>query len=100
MRLKELRTSRNLSQKDIAKYINKTKQAYSLYERGERDPDSATLIKLADFFDVSVDYLLGRTNVPHMEIPQENDLPQEALDRIEEFIELMKLKYQKKPTSK
>jgi transcriptional regulator with XRE-family HTH domain len=104
MRLKELRISRNLSQKDIAKYINKTTQSYSLYERGERDPDSATLIKLADFFDVSVDYLLGRTNIPKMLMIKENappyDLPQEALDRIEEFKELMKLKYQKKPTSK
>ena len=42
--------------------------------------------------------------MPNIEIHQENDLsydlPQEALDRIEEFIELMKLKYQKKPTSK
>jgi transcriptional regulator with XRE-family HTH domain len=104
MRLKELRISKNLSQKDIAKYINKTTQSYSLYERGERDPDSATLIKLADFFDVSVDYLLGRTNIPNIDINKVNDpsygLPQEALDRIEEFKELMRLKYQKKPTSK
>jgi len=104
MRLKELRISKNLSQKDIAKYINKTTQSYSLYERGERDPDSATLIKLADFFEVSVDYLLGRTTIPNMLMIKENvtpyELPQEALDRIEEFKELMKLKYQQKATSK
>ncbi|WP_199883994.1 helix-turn-helix domain-containing protein [Anaerosinus massiliensis] len=99
MRLKDLRLSKNLTQKDVAKYINKTTQAYSLYERCERDPDSATLIKLADLFDVSIDYLLGRTNIPRSNILKETsapyDLPQEALDRIEEFTELMRLKYQK-----
>ncbi|SEJ18308.1 Transcriptional regulator, contains XRE-family HTH domain [Propionispira arboris] len=99
MRLKELRLRQNLNQKDIAKYINKTTQAYSLYERGERDPDSATLILLADFFDVSLDYLLGRTDQSKPTIPPvekaSGDLPQEALDRIEEFKDLMRLKYGK-----
>lgn len=99
-RIKQLRNSKKLLQKDMAELLGITTSAYGFYEQSKRQPDSTTLIKLADFFDVSVDYLLGRTNVPHMEIPQENDLPQEALDRIEEFIELMKLKYQKKPTSK
>ena len=83
MRLKELRLRQNLNQNDIAKYINKTTQAYSLYERGERDPDSATLIQLADFFDVSVDYLLGHTDQSKPTIPpvekESCDLPQEAL---------------------
>ncbi|WP_019552450.1 helix-turn-helix domain-containing protein [Propionispira raffinosivorans] len=86
-------------QKYIAKYINKTTQAYSLYERDERDPDSATLILLADFFDVSLDYLLGRTDQSKPTIPPvekaSGDLPQEALDRIEEFKDLMRLKYGK-----
>jgi len=103
MRLKELRLRQNLNQKDIAKYINKTTQAYSLYERGERDPDSATLIQLADFFDVSVDYLLGRTDQAKPNIPPVEKtscyLPQEALDRIEEFKDLMRLKYGENPSS-
>jgi len=54
-----------------------------LYERGKRDPDSAKLILLADFFDVSLDYLLGRTDQSKPPIPpvekESCDLPQEAL---------------------
>lgn len=58
LRLKELREKKGVSQKEIAEKINKTFQAYSLYEIGKRDPDTSTLIKLARYFNVSVDYLL------------------------------------------
>lgn len=57
-RLRFLRESKGVSQKDVADYINKTPQAYSLYEKGKRDPDTPTLKKLADYFHVSIDYLL------------------------------------------
>ncbi len=60
--LKELRLSKNLKQKDISSRLNITVQSYSLYEREEREPDFETLIRIADFFDVSIDYLLGRIN--------------------------------------
>ncbi len=103
-RIKQLRNSKKLLQKDMAELLGITTSAYGFYEQSKRQPDSATLIKIADFFDVSIDYLLGRTNIPNMDMHPKNelsyDLPQEALDRIEEFKELMKLKYQKKPTSK
>ena len=49
-------------QKDLAKYLNITTSAYGYYEQGKRNPDIEILRKLADYFDVSTDYLLGRTN--------------------------------------
>lgn len=61
-RLKKLRKERNLLQKDIAKYLNISTSAYGYYEQGKRDPDTETIKKLADYFDISADYLLGRTD--------------------------------------
>lgn len=74
-RLKALRELNGTSQAEVAKYINKTPQAYSLYEKGKRDPDIATIKKLADFFSVSIDYLLGYTPAGsdiHLSKDQEN----------------------------
>lgn len=61
MKLKELRKSKNITQLDVATAIGISPQVLSRYERGEREPDYKTLCKLADFFGVSVDELLGRT---------------------------------------
>ena len=58
--LKILRKANNLSQHQVAKVINKTTSAYGYYEVGRNDPDIETLIKLADYFNVSLDYLCGR----------------------------------------
>lgn len=62
-RLIELRKERNMSQRDLAKAIGTTQAAVSLWERGERTPDIDTLLKLANVFDVSTDYLLGREDI-------------------------------------
>lgn len=64
MRLKELRTAHNLSQKQLADVLGTTARAISFYENGLREPNIAALIALADYFGVSVDYLLGRTGQP------------------------------------
>lgn len=61
-KFKELREEKKLLQKDVAKYLNISTSAYGYYEQGKRNPDIETIKKLADFFDVSADYLLGRTN--------------------------------------
>lgn len=58
--LKKERTVRKLSQESVASFLGITQQAYANYERGARKPDPDTLVKLADLFNVSVDYLLGR----------------------------------------
>ena len=66
MRLRELRKSRNISQLKLAMDLNMNQNSISRYERGEREADYATLIKFADYFDVSLDYLLERTNNPNI----------------------------------
>lgn len=64
-RLIELRKQKNKTQEDIAKVIGVTRPAYTAYERGLRTPDYDILVTLADYFNVSVDYLLGRTDNPN-----------------------------------
>lgn len=59
--LKLLRTEKHLYQKDIANLLNIAISTYSYWESGFNEPDQKSLIKLADFYNVSVDYLLGRT---------------------------------------
>lgn len=58
-RLRNLRTSRNMSQEQVARHIGLTRSAYSHYEINNRQPVYATLLKLAVLFDVSVDYLIN-----------------------------------------
>ncbi len=60
MKLKELRKQNNLSQAEIAKILNTSQQNYNRYENGKIEPDLKTLYKLADFFNVSLDYLCDR----------------------------------------
>ena len=63
-RLRDLREDNGKKQSEIAALLNCTQQAYSTSERGERDIPSKVLIKLADYYNTSVDYLLGRTDNP------------------------------------
>lgn len=62
MRLKELRKARGISQLKLAMDLNMAQNTISRYETGAREPSIAELIKIADYFCVSVDYLLCRTN--------------------------------------
>ena len=63
-RLKELRLARGLSQKEIADYLGVSVAAYSLYERGNREPGISTIKKLAKFYNVSSDDLLEMDETP------------------------------------
>ncbi len=63
-RLSKLRTKNKKTQQDMADLLGITRPAYTAYESGTRKPDYETLQKLADYFEVSVDYLLGRTDDP------------------------------------
>lgn len=67
-RLKELRLKRKLSQNALASVLGINQNNISRYETHERKVDYLTLIKLADFFNVSIDYLLGRTNNPEINL--------------------------------
>ncbi|PFL68860.1 helix-turn-helix domain-containing protein [Bacillus anthracis] len=64
-KLNFLRKEKKLRQEDMAKHLGIARTTYAMYEQGNREPDYDTLQKLADFFDVSVDYLLGRTEKRH-----------------------------------
>ncbi|MBQ9949588.1 MAG: helix-turn-helix transcriptional regulator [Clostridia bacterium] len=66
MRLKELRKERGLTQLKLAIDLNANQNTISRYESGEREPGIEELIRIADYFDVSVDYLIGRTENPKM----------------------------------
>ena len=61
-RLKELRKKKRISQLKLALDLEMNQNTISRYENLEREADYKTLIKLADYFNVSIDYLLGRTN--------------------------------------
>ncbi|SFT03813.1 helix-turn-helix domain-containing protein [Marininema halotolerans] len=60
MRLRYLRKSKKLTQEEVARAIGIPRTTYTGYENGNREPDFETLQKLADFYNVSADYLLGR----------------------------------------
>ena len=66
VRLKELRKKKGISQLRLATDLNTTQNTISRYETGEREPGIDELIKIADYFNVSVDYLIGRTENPKM----------------------------------
>lgn len=63
-RLRDLREDRDLPQRQVAERLRCSQRVYSNYERGERDIPTDILIRLSEFYDVSVDYLLGLTNNP------------------------------------
>ena len=61
-RIRDLRENRDLKQKDIAEYLKCSQVCYSYYENGQRDIPTDVLIKLSNFYDTSIDYLLGQTD--------------------------------------
>ena len=68
MRLKELRQQKHISQLKLAMDLGLNQNSISRYETGEREADYKTLIAFADYFDVSLDYLLERTDEPKINI--------------------------------
>ncbi len=63
-RLKELRKERRLYQRELAELLGISIRGYQCYETGEHEPGVKKLIALADYYNVSIDYLVGRTDVP------------------------------------
>ncbi len=66
MRLKEIRKKKGISQLKLAMDLHTNQNTISRYETGEREPGIAELIKIADYFDVSIDYLVNRTDNPNI----------------------------------
>lgn len=107
-RLKQLRREQELTQQELAKKLGVSFSSISMYERGEREPSFEMLEMIADFFNVDMNYLLGKTDTPHETAEGEvfaasskdetfyDDLPEEAVQELENFKEYLKLKYGKK----
>ena len=72
-RLYDLRIDNDLLQEDVARILNTTKQSYGRYENGTRKLSIEDLNKLADFYNVSTDYILGRTDNPKNSIENINN---------------------------
>lgn len=70
MRLREIRKKRGISQLKLALDLNTNQNTISRYETGEREAGYRELIALADYFNVSIDYLLERTDVPDVNRPK------------------------------
>lgn len=103
-RLRELRKERKLTQAELGKHINVSKVSISGYENGERTPDTDNLARLADFFGVTIDYLLGRSDIPDKTVKEQaeeayndpdfqyamrslNGMDQESKEEVLNFIE-------------
>lgn len=79
-RITELRNEKRLTQEELAQKLEITRAALSHYENNRREPDHETTQKIADFFGVSVDYLLGRSNDPKLTLKPET---REFVDSLE-----------------
>lgn len=114
-RLKSLRLAKKLTQQNMADLLGITRQGYGKYESGQSEPDNETLQKFADFFDVSVDYLLGRTNHLNTQTDDEKEMkeffnnpelnlffkemkesPEEQLEELREIWEVIKKRNMKR----
>ena len=72
-RLKKLRKEGKLTQKDIATFLNISQPAYQQFESGKKKMNLETMEKLADYFNVSTDYLLGKTDIPDPDLEVDID---------------------------
>lgn len=99
-RIRYLRDKKHIERQELAKSIGITYHALSKYETDDRDPDYETLVKIADYFEVTTDYLLGRPKIEtiaaHRTDEPMEDLPPEARRSVEEFIDYIYKKYGKK----
>lgn len=86
-KLKELRTKHNLRQEDLAKVLKVTQRTYSGYELGQTEPNSQTLIRLADFYQVSVDYILDHEIQDNIDTSAFSYTKKECVAKIKELSE-------------
>src|SRR5699024_9106615 len=89
-RIKTLREHHKINQKQFAEIIGVSNVVLSRYETGERKPDYDTLLIIANYFDVTTDYLLGHSNEPNKTEDEE----------LEEFINNVRVWYKDEPESK
>ncbi len=102
-RISSLRQELKLTQKELAEKFNISSSSIGMFEQNRRSPDSELLNRFADFFNVSVDYLLGRTDIKNSNDSKTetkayhnldvSGLPDEAIEQVEDYISYVKQKY-------
>lgn len=112
-RLKELREENSFTLEYVATKLNTTKTSIARYEKNDREPKSEMLTALANFYNVSVDYLLGRTDERNIHkekakldpgvktiaahrININEDLPDDAIEKINDYIKMVEMMYKNK----
>ncbi len=88
MELKKYRNKYNRTQADMAKFLKITTNAYQNYELGKRTPDLDTLIKLADYFHVTVDTLLGHETDRYLDMSFLTDAQTKLINKIKDISDL------------
>ncbi|MDD2397974.1 MAG: helix-turn-helix transcriptional regulator [Tissierellia bacterium] len=90
--IRELRIEKGITQNELSNYLGLTPKMVSFYELGERFPPYDIINKLADYFNISTDYLLGRSNIKNPEkfIQDYRTLSKESIKEIEKFIQQLK----------
>lgn len=100
-RIKELRLEKNMLQSDVAKLVNKSERMIGFYENGERDPNTKTLAKLAEIFNCSIDYLLGKSDIRNFEFAYHKETEGLSNEDIKEALRIYKqIKYGKNEEKK
>ncbi|WP_148550714.1 helix-turn-helix domain-containing protein [Paraclostridium bifermentans] len=111
-RLKELRLEKKINQAELGEIIGISPSTVGMYEREQRFPDKDTLSKIADYFEISVDYLLGRTDERNItkkkpkldpnvktiaahRLGDIDDLDDDAIEKINEYIEFIRMQQNK-----
>lgn len=102
-RIKELRLQRGIMQKDLSEFLNVAQNTVSYWEKGTYQPDNEMLARIADFFGVTIDYLVGRTSSPELSVldselsevdfalyGEVKDLTDEEKEKILEFVKFTK----------
>ena len=106
--LRQLRADKGVSQQVVADYLNITKQAYSLYELGKREPDFETLLKLGEYFNVTTDYILrgeetetnNDDNIKFALFNGSEGVTDEMFDEVKQFAAMVKMREDAKKKNK
>lgn len=89
-RIKQLRKEYNLTQQQFAELINLKNSTISLYENEKRQPEFQTLVKIADYFNVTIDWLFGRVDNKNLLIIENEYIPKDLLSVGVEYLKLAK----------
>ena len=91
-RIKELRTEKKITQSELSNYLGLTPKMISFYELEQRFPPQDIIIKLADYFNVSTDFLLGQSDIRNSDkiLKEYNSLNYESQKELEKYIQILR----------